>query len=76
MYDNIFLKLSYQKQQQGASMTADQWGIAGIIIAILLAIPAYFAAKSVRSNQQSQKIGRDGSGFQAGGDININKNDD
>lgn len=57
-------------------MTADQWGIAGIIIAILLAIPTYFVAKSVRSNRQSQKIGRNGSGFQAGGDIRIDTKDD
>lgn len=57
-------------------MSADQWGVAGILIAVLLAIPAYFAAKSIRSNRQSQKIGRDGTGFQAGGDIHIGTKND
>lgn len=57
-------------------MTADQWGVAGIVIAILLAIPAYFMTKSIRKNRQSQKVERDGTGYQAGRDIRIEKNGD
>lgn len=44
------------------------------IIAILLAIPTFFAAKYVRSTRQTQKVGKDGRGYQAGRDLDI-KND-
>lgn len=47
--------------------------VAGTVIAILLAIPAFFAAKYVLTNRQSQKVDGGGTGYQAGGDIKINE---
>lgn len=43
---------------------------AGTIVTVLLAIPAFFAAKSVYTKRQNQKV-HSGRGYQAGGDINI-----
>ena len=55
----------------GDSMSGEMQFAAATIIAILLAIPTFFAAKYVRSKRQDQKVGRSGRGYQAGGDINI-----
>lgn len=52
-------------------MSGEMQFVAGTVIAVLLAIPGFFAAKYVRSKRQNQKVGRDGRGYQAGGDINI-----
>ena len=45
--------------------------VAGTVIAILLAIPGFFAAKYVLTNRQSQKVDGGGTGYQAGGNIKI-----
>lgn len=50
-------------------MNADQWAIVGILVTILIGLPAYFVAKKVRSNRQNQKVSGDGTGLQAGRDI-------
>jgi len=50
-------------------MTADQWAIAGIIVTLVIGVPAYFTTKKVRSNRQTQKVSGGGSGYQAGRDI-------
>jgi peptidoglycan/LPS O-acetylase OafA/YrhL len=52
--------------------TGDWIGLAAIIVAVLLAIPAYFAVKKRRLNRQSQRVGMGGTGYQAGRDINVN----
>lgn len=52
-------------------MSAEAWGIAGILATVIIGIPAYFVAKTIRSNRQSQKIGSGGVGFQAGRDNNV-----
>jgi len=52
-------------------MSGEMQFAAGTIIAILLAVPTFFAAKYVRSKRQDQKVGRSGRGYQAGGDIKI-----
>ena len=54
-------------------MSADQWGVAGIVVALLIGVPAYFVINRKKTNNQSQTIGRDGRGNQAGRDINIDK---
>lgn len=51
-------------------MSAEQLAIAGIIITLIVGIPAYFVVKT--RNSQSQKVGRRGKANQAGRDININ----
>jgi heme/copper-type cytochrome/quinol oxidase subunit 2 len=54
-------------------MSADQLAIAGIVITLLVGIPAYFVVKNRKTNRQSQNVGKNASGNQAGRDININQ---
>lgn len=57
-------------------MTAEQWAMAGILVTLLVGLPAFFVAKTVRKNKQSQHIRESGTGYQAGRDIKIGKTDD
>lgn len=43
----------------------------GLLITIVLGIAGLLAAKKVKTHKQNQKIQDRGSGYQAGGDINI-----
>lgn len=52
-------------------MSTEVWGIAGIIITIIVGIPAYFGVKNLRSKRQIQKVSPHGVGYQAGRDNNI-----
>lgn len=52
-------------------MSGEAQFMAGTIIAVMLAIPGFVAAKRIVRKRQSQKVARDGRGYQAGGDINI-----
>jgi hypothetical protein len=52
-------------------MSGEMQFAAATIIAILLAIPGFFAAKKIISKRQSQRIDS-GTGYQAGGDIKVN----
>ena len=52
-------------------MTGEAWAIIGILVTLLLGIPALFMAKKVRSHRQSQHIRDSGAGYQAGRDIKI-----
>lgn len=60
------------RQTKEITMSADVWGIVGLIVAFGIGIPAFFIAKSIRSNKQKQSVDGGGSGYQAGGDIHIN----
>lgn len=53
-------------------MSGDTWGIIGLLVTLGIGVPAFFVAKSVRSNKQKQTVDGGGSAYQAGGDININ----
>jgi hypothetical protein len=52
-------------------VTADEWAIVGILVTLIVGIPAFFAAKKVRSNRQHQHISGGGKGYQAGRDLKI-----
>jgi len=54
-------------------MNDHYWELAGILITLIVGIPAYFAAKRVRTNRQSQKLGAGSTGYQAGRDIKIDQ---
>lgn len=57
-------------------MTAEQWAMVGILVTLLVGLPAFFIAKTVRKNKQSQNIRENGTGYQAGRDIKIGETDD
>lgn len=44
-----------------------------IVIGVILAVGGFLFAKNVRSKKQVQKVDRDGIGYQAGRDINLDK---
>jgi len=54
-------------------MSGQEWGIAGIIVTLIVGIPALIVAKKVRNNRQNQTVGKGGTGYQAGRDIKINE---
>lgn len=54
-------------------MSAEMLGWLGIVIAVIFGVAGFFAVKSIRKKSQNQRIGRGGTGYQAGGDINIDK---
>ena len=54
-------------------MSSDQLAILGIIITLIVGLPAYFVVKNRTTNKQSQTVGKRGTGNQAGRDINISK---
>lgn len=57
-------------------MSADQWGVVSIVVAIILAVPGYLLARSSVRKRQTQKVDARSVGIQAGGDVNIGcKND-
>jgi hypothetical protein len=54
-------------------MTAEMLGWLGIVVSLIFGIAGLAAAKHIKRKQQNQKISGDGTGHQAGRDININK---
>lgn len=56
-------------------MSPEAWALTGIAATIVVGLPAYFLTKSVRRNRQSQKVGRNGRGYQAGRDIHMGKDE-
>jgi len=52
-------------------MSGEMQFAAGTIIAVLLAVPTFFAAKYVRTKRQDQKVDRGSKAYQAGGNIEI-----
>lgn len=57
-------------------MTDAEWAALGILVTLIIGIPAFFAAKSIKKNRQSQRVGKSGTGYQAGGNISINERKD
>lgn len=58
------------------TLTADQWAMAGILISLILGVPAYFVAKSIHKNNQSQSVGDNSHAIQAGRDVRTDKHND
>ena len=56
-------------------MVSDILSIAGIVIGVVLSVGGYLVAKKVVSNRQTQNV-KNGTGIQAGGDINLGKVDE
>jgi hypothetical protein len=52
-------------------VTGEAWAIIGILVTLVVGIPALFMAKKVWSNRQQQNVRGGGSAYQAGRDISI-----
>jgi hypothetical protein len=52
-------------------VTAEQWAMAGIIVTVILGVSAFFVARSIRKNRQSQNLSNGSTGYQAGGNIDL-----
>ena len=57
-------------------MSAESWGIAGILATFVVGLIGVLFAKKVKKSKQTQKIGRDGVGIQAGRDANVGAKND
>jgi len=54
-------------------MSTEAWAVTGILVSLIVGIPAFFIAKKSRSNRQQQDVRSGGRGYQSGRDMNIDK---
>lgn len=60
----------------GRSMSAEFWAVAGILATFVVGLVGVFFAKKVKKSKQTQKIGRNSVGIQAGRDANMGTRND
>ena len=49
----------------------DQLGLIGIVLTVIFGVAAFFAAKTIKSKRQNQKVGKNGIGIQSGRDTKL-----
>lgn len=57
-------------------MSAEFWAVAGILATFVVGLVGVFFAKKVKKSKQTQKIGRNSVGIQAGRDANVGTRND
>ena len=57
-------------------MSAEFWAVAGILATFVVGLVGVFFAKKVKKSKQTQKIGLNSVGIQAGRDANVGARND